>query len=118
MDLTTVFDFSGKTGVSGLFDIDCSAGSFDGSGKIEVKNTSSGFNAVLNEKSYQATCTVEKKHGIYVRRDKFTNTSDSHIFLYRYFSRFTVLNNDNEVYTNTAAGIMKAAGAGKSLMEP
>ncbi|HQM95690.1 MAG: glycoside hydrolase family 36 protein [Clostridia bacterium] len=115
MDLTTVFDFSGKTGVSGLFDIDCSAGSFDGSGKIEVKNTSSGFNAVLNEKSYQATCTVEKKHGIYVRRDKFTNTSDSHIFLYRYFSRFTVLNNDNEVYTQYSCWNNESSGSWKKL---
>ena len=35
MDLASLFDFSGKTGVSGLFDIDCSVGTFDGSGKTE-----------------------------------------------------------------------------------
>ncbi|MDD3093654.1 MAG: hypothetical protein PHV04_05955, partial [Clostridia bacterium] len=115
MELTSVFDFSGKAGVSGLFDIDCSEGSFDGSGKIKVNKTDSGISASVTSESYTASCVIEKKHGIYVRKDKFTNTSENRMFLYKYFSRFTVLNNDNEVYTQYSCWNNESLGSWKKL---
>ncbi len=115
MNLAAIFDFNGKAGVSGLFNADCSAGSVDGSEKIEVNKESSGITAYIDFESFQISCTIEKRHGIYVRKDRFTNTSDNSIFLYRYCSRFTFLNNDNEVYTQFSCWNNESSGSWKKL---
>ncbi|MFA5342221.1 MAG: glycoside hydrolase family 36 protein [Clostridia bacterium] len=115
MNLASVFDFSGKAGVSGLFNVDCSAGSADGSEKIEVSKTSSGITAVMDLGSFQISCEIDKRHGIYVRKDRFINKSDSTILLYRYYCRFTSLNNDNEVYTQYSCWNNESYGSWKNL---
>ena len=115
MDLATVFDFSRKAGVSGLFSLDCSAGYTDGSEGIEITDTLSGIIGHMDAKGFQVNCSIEKRHGVYIRKDRLTNTSDIPIILYRYFSRFTSLNNDNEVYTQFSCWTNESIGSFKKL---
>ncbi len=117
MNIKHFIDLKDNVGISGLF---FAAGSF---GVIEGDVTYT--QSECNEKTiFEYTDTsvrlqaefTEEKNGVIIRRDKFQNLSDKEIDVHSLFSRFTLVGNEYEVYTQYSGWQHESQGEWQKLI--
>lgn len=117
MNIEHFIDLNGKVGISGLF---FAAGSFGLiEGNVRYAKTECDGKTVFEYSDasirLQAEFTKEK-NGVIIRRDIFKNLSNEKIDLYSLLSRFTLLGNAYEVYTQYSGWQHESQGEWQKLV--
>ena len=100
MVIDNYINLSGKLGISGLFSASGSFGSVDGN--ITYTRTDSENKTVFEYSDGKIALRAEferEVNGVVIRRDSFQNLTETEVEIYSLLSRFTLIGNDFEIYT-------------------
>lgn len=117
MNFERYIDLNGACGVSGLFFAVGSFGVIDGNVKYDRidENGKTTFVYCNDSIRLEAEFTV-LENGIVIRRDKFFNLCENEVEINSLSSRFTLIGNEYEVYTQYNAWQHESRGAWQKLV--
>lgn len=114
MNIKNLFDFTGKFGISGLFSLRSSVGSIDGE-TVCFEEKAGVVCAKTEKEKFILKSDIIRNKSVYIRNDAFTNKTDENIYIYKCQSRFAVVSDNIECYTQSNMWTSESHGEWQKL---
>ena len=117
MNLEHYVDLKGNLGISGLFFAAGSFGIIDGNASYDQINENGRTTFIYCDKSIRLEAEFSvHKNGVMIRRDRFFNLSENEIEINSLLSRFALIGNEYEVYTQYNGWQHESQGSWQKLI--